>query len=196
MPGLNGMETLTRLLNGSTQIPGLPISADLRWQILIRLAGNGLFEIDPLLDAEQAADHSDFAAKQLLTARAARPNLSNKELWLTELQDPERLNGLARQRAVMAGLFPPSQTQLQSEVLDKILLSLPVLSHEVSPYFMSSYVRDLLTPMCATGTSDKMRQFLNTQANSLDSTALRFLREALQADEECAALRPLQLRSN
>jgi hypothetical protein len=70
---------------------------------------------------------------------------ARKEHWLAELQSPESLTGLARQRAVMGGLFPAAQTGLQVGLLDDILAPLPQLSHRVDPYFISSYV-SLLQP--------------------------------------------------
>jgi hypothetical protein len=145
-----------------------------------------------LLAAERATDDSDFGVKNALTADAARPDHAQKVHWLAELQSHETLTGLARQRAVMAGLFPSSQTSLQFTMLDEILASLPMLSHAVDPYFMSSYVQLLLQPMCLPESVAMMQKTLDENAVRLDSTALRFLREAQQADAECLALRSTQ----
>jgi aminopeptidase N len=188
----SGLTSLQDLLDGSQQIPGLPITADLRWQILIRLAAHGQFNTDALLAAESAADNSDFGQKSLLRAQAARPDGINKSIWLGELQSPESLVGMSRQRAVLAGLFPANQTDLQQQALDGILQSLPVMSNQIDPYFMTSYVQGLLQPMCQPETVQMMQQALDETSEDLDSTALRFLREAHQADAECLALRTLQ----
>jgi aminopeptidase N len=187
-----GLQTLRNLLDGSRQLPGLPISSDLRWRILIVLAASGQADTDALLAAEIASDDSDFAVKQHLTALAARPQIEQKLRWLAELKQPEELSGLSRQRAVMTGLFPANQTALQAQMLDAILQSLPELSRKVDPYFMSSYVRMLLPPSCLTKSQAQMQRLLDQDADRLDSTATRFLREALQANGECLALRTLQ----
>jgi aminopeptidase N len=147
-----------------------------------------------LLAAESAADVSDFGAKSKLTALAARPDRTQKQHWLNELQSPESLTGLSRQRAVLAGLFPANQTALQAEMLDEILPSLPLLSNTVDPYFMSSYVSLLLQPMCLPQSVAGMQATLDESAAQLDTTALRFLREAHQADSECLALRRAQIQ--
>ncbi|HET6565667.1 MAG TPA: M1 family aminopeptidase, partial [Xanthomonadales bacterium] len=186
------LATLQELLEGSQQVPGIDITPDLRWQILVRLAAEGQFNTDALLAAESAADNSDYGQKMLLMAEAARPNAANKSLWLEELQSPESLTGLSRQRAVLAGLFPANQTELQIQALDSILQSLPALSHKVDPYFMTHYVKGLLPPMCRPASVEKMQQALEQASSELDSTALRFLREAHQADQECLALRAMQ----
>ena len=187
-----GLSTIRELLNGTRQIPGLPISADIRWMLLVKLARHGALDIDALLEAELASDDSDFGVKSALTARAARPDKAQKKKWLAELQHPEILTGLSRQRAVMEGMFPPNQTSLQLEMLGGILASLPGLSHTADPYFMSSYVTLLLQPMCVPDSVAMMRNALDENADQLDSTALRFLREAQQADTECLGLRSAQ----
>jgi hypothetical protein len=111
---------------------------------------------------------------------------------LSELQHPETLTGLARQRAVMAGMFPSNQTALQLELLGQVLDALPELSETTDPYFMSSYAGVLLTPMCFPESGALMQKALDEHADQLNSTALRFLREAHQADRECLALRSVR----
>jgi len=120
------------------------------------------------------------------------PDPVNKKKWLTELRQPEGLAGLANQRAVMAGLFPPNQTAIQVELLEGILESLPDVSSSSDPYFMSSYGTMLLTPMRLPRSVQLLQSALDTHADRLGSTALRSLREAHQADRECLELRSLQ----
>ena len=92
----------------------------------------------------------------------------------------------------MAELFPPNQTVLQLELLDQVLEALPDLSKTRDPYFVSSYASALLTPMCVPESGLLMKKALDEHADRLNSTALRFLREAYQADRECLALRSVQ----
>ncbi len=187
-----GLATVRALLNGTAEVPGLQISADIRWILLMILSRNGAADIDELLAAESSSDVSDFGAKRSLTASAAKPDKAVKAKWLAELQNPETLTGLARQRAVMAGLFPPNQTALQLELLGRVLDALPELSETTDPYFMSSYASVLLTPVCVPESGSLMQKTLDEHADRLNSTALRFLREAHQADRECLALRGVQ----
>ncbi len=187
-----GLGTVTALLQGTAEIEGLPISADIRWMLLTILSRHGVEGIDALLAAESKADVSDFGAKSLLMAQAAIPDKVVKSGWLAELRNPEVLTGLARQRAVMAGLFPSNQTALQVEVLDQVLDALPDISDSRDPYFISSYASVLLSPMCVEESSFLMQDALDRYADQLNSTALRFLQEALQADRECFALRGAQ----
>jgi aminopeptidase N len=187
-----GLETARDLLEGSVQVPGIEISSDLRWQLLTILSGAGAKGAEEMLARESASDTSDFGVKSALTAAAARPDAANKAAWVSELQNPETVTGLARQRAVMAGLFPANQTALQLQHLNQVLEALPDLSKTADPYFLSSYTSILLTPMCRPESVAQLQSALDEQVDRLNSTALRFLREAHQADRECLALRSLQ----
>jgi len=188
----DGLETVKDLLEGSTDVPGIEMSADLRWQLLTILSASGATGVEEMLALERSSDTSDFGVKSALTAAAARPDPANKAAWISELQNPETVTGLARQRAVMAGLFPANQTGLQLESLSQILEALPELSESADPYFLSSYTSVLLTPMCRPESVAQLQSALDEQSDRLNSTALRFLREAHQADRECLALRAVQ----
>ena len=187
-----GLGTARALLDGEVEIAGIDMSADIRWSLLTILSRNGANGIDDLLEAETALDPSDSGAKSLLTARASKPDAAAKANLLDELQNPQSITGLARQRAVMAGMFPSNQTGLQLELLDEILSALPILSGKADPYFLSSYATVLLMPMCQSESTALMRAALDEYEDRLDSTALRFLREAHQADSECLLLRRTQ----
>ena len=187
-----GLETVKHLLEGSARVPGIKMSPDLRWQLLTILSAAGANGVEEMLAVERSGDTSDFGEKSALTVAAARPDPAGKKEWLSELQNPETVTGLARQRSVMAGLFPANQTALQLMSLDRILEALPELSETADPYFLSSYTSVLLTPMCRPESFALLQSALDEQADRLNSTALRFLREAHQADRECLALRPLQ----
>jgi len=188
----DGLRTVGSLLDGTVQIPGIEISPDLRWKLLTILSAAGAEGVDGRLELERASDASDFGAKSALTAAAARPDLANKSAWLAELQNPETVTGLAWQRAVMAGLFPAGQTDLQLQSLDRVLAALPDLSGTADQYFLASYASVLLTPMCRPESVATLQTAIAEQSDQLKSTPLRFLREAHQADRECLALRSAQ----
>jgi aminopeptidase N len=187
-----GLAIVNSLLDGKTKIDGIDISSEDRWQILTILSRHEAEGIADLLAAESRRDSSDLGQRNLLSARAAAPNLANKMYWVEELQEPNELTSLAKQRAVMAELFPASQTELQLKVLEKILSSLPAMSLDADPYFLTSYTSALLTPMCTEESSALMQVTLDEYSDQLNPTALRFLREAHQADVECQQLRSMQ----
>ena len=187
-----GLGTARALLDGKAEIAGIEISQDIRWRLLIILSRHAADDIDALLAAEIERDTSDFGQRQLLSAQAAAPTLENKERWVDELQNPKLLTSLAKQRAVIQELFPPTQTDLELSVLDKVLSTLPRMSREADPYFLKSYTEVLITPMCRSESNAILQSALDEFAGQLNPTAERFIREAHQADVECQALRAAQ----
>jgi hypothetical protein len=141
--------------------------------------------VDDRIAGELQRDPSDLGEKRAIAARAAWPDLESKRRWLGEILDPESQLGLARKRFAIFNLFPPNQTGLQQQLLPIVLHPLPELSRSADHYFTSSYVEGLLAPVCSATSTQIMGEYLDAD---LSSTALRFLREAHQADAECASL--------
>jgi aminopeptidase N len=186
-----GLGTARALLDGEAEIDGVEISTEMRWRLLIVLSRHDADDVEALLQAEIARDSSDFGQRSLLSARAAAPNLANKQFWVNELQNPNLLTSLAKQRAVMDQLFPATQTDLQLKVLPQLLGALPQMSRDADPYFLTSYT-GLFTPMCRPESNALMRGALDEYGAQLNPTALRFIREAQQRDAECQAIRVAQ----
>jgi hypothetical protein len=187
-----GLGTARALLDGEAEIDGIEISPEVRWRLLIILSRHNADGIAGLLAAEIEQDASDFAQRRLLSAQAAAPSLANKEKWVAELQNPQLLTSLAKQRAVINELFPPTQTDLQLKVLEKLLSSLPQMSREADAYFLMSYTEVLFTPMCRQESNALLQTALEEFSGQLNPTALRFIREAHQLDVECGSLREAQ----
>ncbi len=186
--GEANLSRLRGLLRGNVSIPALAMSQDLRWKIVLALSAKGDPDAARRIADEKQRDGSDLGQKMALAADAAQPDPDVKRRWIDELLDDGSRLGLARQRFVMESLFPANQTELQRAALRRILAALPELSRTRDPYFLSSFVSKLLLPM---GHDESVAAMSETLENSgtLDSTTLRFLREAHQADEECLALR-------
>ncbi len=179
-------DRLRSLLNQTMALPGVPLSEDLRWYVIIALSKQNVPDSERLINDERERDPSDKGQKLAIAADAARPQASIKEHWLKEVINPDSGLGLARQRYAMNSLFPANQTGLQKTQLDQILQSLPLLSDR-DPYFLSSYVNSLLRPICTTESVAAIAAALET--GHLNSTTKLFLREAHQADNECLNLR-------
>jgi len=191
-----GLGTARALLDGKAEIDGIEISPEIRWTLLTILSRHGAPDIAKLLEEELSRDPSDFGARRALrralSVRAAVPDAAVKERWITELQNPQSTTSLARQRAVMHELFPANQTNLQLEILPIILGALPQMSPYADPYFMRTYTESLLTPMCRPESNALLKSAVDDYAGQLNPTALRFLREAHQADVECLSIRAAQ----
>ncbi len=179
-------DRLLSLLDETITLPGINLSEDLRWRVVVALSTIGASDSQQLIGAESERDPSDLGRKYAISASAAQPHSATKQHWLQELVNPESEFGLAKQRAAISTLFPSNQTSLQAEQLQQILDSLPSLSNQ-DPYFISSYVSSLLRPVCTTDSVAAMASAL--KKGGMNSTTELFLREAHQADTECMKLR-------
>jgi aminopeptidase N len=78
---------LTDLLAGSYSPEGLTVDVDLRWYVVTQLASSGTTD-SAMIDREQADDNTDLGERQAATARAALPDVSQKEAaWQRLLTD-------------------------------------------------------------------------------------------------------------
>jgi len=186
--GDEGIRVMRSLLTGETSFPAVVISRDRRWELIAALSARGFPGAADLIAGEKARDPSDAGEKMALAAEASRPDLEVKRRWLTELVDDHGDLGLSRQRAVMAFLFPDDQTALELDLLDEMLAALPALGETRDPYFVSSYVRSLLAPIGRETSAAAFRETL-ADPSRFTPTALVFLREASQADDELLRLR-------
>lgn len=187
-----GQSRMRELLDGARTLPGLELSQDLRWRLLTRLAAFGPADLDALVAAEAEADGSDYGAKAALVVSAARPDATVKRAWLARLPDPDDALGMATRRRVASGMFPATQTDLAAEVQPEILASLPGVDAVADPYLMNTYARSLLPPVCTDASVARLAEAVASMAEDLGTTARRALREAQQAETECALLREVQ----
>jgi aminopeptidase N len=75
------LDLLTGILDGTAEIPGLAVDAELRWALLLRLASTGRAG-DARIDAELELDPSGQGRRQALACRAAIPDAAHKaEAW-------------------------------------------------------------------------------------------------------------------
>jgi aminopeptidase N len=98
-------------------LAGLAVDTDLRWRIVIALAGGG--DIDekdtstPFIDAEAQRDPTAAGKRNAAAASAARPQLAVKEAaWQQVIEDDTIANITAR--AIVTGFVQPGQAALLS----------------------------------------------------------------------------------
>ena len=113
------------LLDGTAEVPGLVMDAELRWAFLQRLAVLGR-STDEQIDAELARDATDSGLREAQRARASLPDAAHKEAaWvlLTETEDlgPQGIS------AVTAGFGEPLHAELLAPYAEKYFEYLPIL---------------------------------------------------------------------
>jgi aminopeptidase N len=84
------LDVLTGLLDGTAEIGGLTVDAELRWSLLRRLAATGRAG-DAEIDAELARDATDAGRRHAAACRAAIPDADHKEAAWRLLAESEEL---------------------------------------------------------------------------------------------------------
>ena len=181
------LDRLERLLDGELALKGLDIDQDRRWALIIRLNTMAHPGSHKLLETERQRDQSAAGGKRAIAAEAARPDRETKENWLEEFLNAESAYSFSEQRAAMRALFPSQQSAIHAELQARILDALPRLSAERDDYFLTSYTRELLRPICREESVDRLRNAL-ASGEKLNATVTRFLLEAHEEDERCLEL--------
>jgi aminopeptidase N len=119
---------------------GLQIDADLRWQVLYRLAVLGRATADEI-DEEFDRDHTATGAENAARARAARPDPAAKAAaWQIMFDDRSQSN-----RAVVAtaaGFWQASQADLTTPYVQRYFAELPRLAAGRLAWLSSTLARD------------------------------------------------------
>ena len=185
------LEYLTDLLAGRTRLPGLVIDQDRRWSILRRLSLTGYPGTDALRESEARRDPSASGAKAALAVEALRPRADVKTIWFDRVSLPvpagaERLS-LAQERAVIGGLFPREQRELQRNYAEAYFERLPRVAAERDENFLRSFV--WLTPTFCDDESVRRLERFNSAHPNLPPVARKVLLIAHQEDARCRDIR-------
>ncbi|MGI8696112.1 MAG: aminopeptidase N [Mycobacteriales bacterium] len=99
-----------RILDGTEQVPGLAVDAELRWSLLYQLVARGAAD-DAEIDAEAKRDGTAAGVRNAETARACRPTEPAKERAWRQVTEDDTLPNAAI-KAIMRGFHHPTQTEL------------------------------------------------------------------------------------
>jgi aminopeptidase N len=119
------LDLLAGLLDGTAEISGLTVDAELRWSLLRRLATTGRAG-DVQIDAELARDATDAGRRHAAACRAAIPDADHKEAAWRMLAESEEL-GHEGVIAVAASFGRPEHAALLEPYADAYFQVLPDL---------------------------------------------------------------------
>jgi aminopeptidase N len=88
------LDLLAGLLDGTIEVPGLTVDAELRWAMVRRLAATGRAG-DAEIDAELTLDATDAGARHAAACRAAIPDAEHKAAAWRQLAETDELGVLA-----------------------------------------------------------------------------------------------------
>ncbi len=133
-------QRLHDLLDGRVVVPGLELSQDRRWQVLVRLAGLGAEDIENLLSREAQRDPGERGSRQLFAAQAARPDPGSKaRIWKRLLEDEDL--PLTHVRAALEVFYQRSSLALTRPWAKRYFQELPKVVSKRDPLFARRFIR-------------------------------------------------------
>ncbi|MGP8159834.1 MAG: aminopeptidase N [Candidatus Dormibacteria bacterium] len=155
------LERLERLLDGAELVPGLAVDNDLRWMIVGRLACLGRGAV-ARIEAQLAADDTDFGRRRAAACRAAQPDAAAKRAAFDLVVGGAELP-LQMQYALMGGFgvgpfavggliqWGEKQAELLRPCVDRWIEAVPQFwarrsSEEAESFTEFLYPRELVEP--------------------------------------------------
>jgi aminopeptidase N len=181
---------LEGLLDGTSALEGLMVDTDLRWVLLVALAGLGRVD-EAAIESELARDNTISGQQQAAAARTARPTPEAKEwAWHHATVRDDVPN--ETQRSIAAAFQRPGQDELLAPYVDRYLdLAATVWEDRgtqmASNILVLMFPRALATPGVLDTVSDWLaRTGANPAARRLVSEGRADLERALRAQQRDA----------
>jgi len=182
------LDRLTAILDGRTQVKGLTLSQELRWDIISILNRYAAPGAEARIAAEQAKDKSDSGELAAVAAQVARPDAKVKQEWLAKIGDQQTKLPFSRIRTAMHSMYPSTQVALNEQSAAERLAQLPVLDKSAGPVFMRDYAGAMIPATCTAASVQRLADAAAANPN-LSAGTRRALLVAHQEDERCVAIR-------
>lgn len=183
----NGLKQITKWIDGSEKIDGLPLDLDRKWALVRQLSRFQPVAAAPFIEMMKKQDASDRGRRNLMVAEAIQPLLPVKQKWIDTLRKSKQELSLAEARSVMAFLFPPEQSELSRGFDDAIFTYLKDNAKSENDVFLR-HVAARLSPLdCDPARASRFKNFISKQQFSMAVT--KPLRTNLQEDERCQLVR-------
>jgi aminopeptidase N len=171
----SGLDLLEGLLEGTTDLPGLEVSDDIRWAALTALAANGRADRDRVL-VELARDNTISGQERAAAALAVLPSAKAKaEAWQQAAVSDEVAN--ETQRSIAYVFDASGQEELLAPYLERYLEVADTVWEDKGTHVATTTL-EYLFPRTLTSqeTLDRVDEWLaSTHANP---AATRYVREA------------------
>jgi len=182
------LDRIAALLEGKQTLDGLTINQDLRWAMIARLNRYDYPGAADLLKAEQERDKSDSGQAAALASTVERPDPALKKEWLATIHDTKTKLPFSKVRTAMGSLYPTEQKALAEQSAGERLARLAELDKSAGPVYMRAYAASLIPTGC-TPASVKRLQAAGAQMKDLSAGTSRSLRDALEEDQRCVAIK-------
>ncbi len=187
--GASSAQSLKRLedfLMGRTQVPGLKIDQDQRWEMIATLSSHQWPKVEDLIAKESKKDKSANGEEGRIASLASLPNWENKQIWITEFKSKDSKYPISHLRAAARSLFPRHQSALRQSYAKEFFEDLKVVNQNAQ----GSKIRLFsgLAPFPCANSEDPFSPFLKENQKQLDPMALKSLLINRQELERCRAV--------
>ena len=134
-----GRATLKRLLDGSLEIPAVPLRSRDRFGMIRALIVRGDAEAEALLAAQTLADSSDEGRRYAYAAQAARPTAAAKQVYFSDYLDNAQLPEAWIEES-LAPFNSIEQAVLTLPYLARALDELPALRRKRRIFFVNNWL--------------------------------------------------------
>lgn len=184
----DSLDRLAAMLDGRSQVKGLALSQELRWEIIAILNRYAAPGAEARIAAEQAKDKSDSGELAAVAAQAARPDAKVKQEWLARIGDQQTKLPFSRIRTAMHSLYPSTQVALNEQSAAARLAQLPLLDKSAGPVFMRDYAGAMIPATCTPASVQRLADAAAANPE-LSAGTRRALLVAHQEDQRCVSMR-------
>jgi len=178
------LSKLKQILDGEITIEGITLNQDHRWNIIYQLNRYDFENSLSMIEKELLKDTGDSGQKQSLAAKAVRPDVKSKAVWLEQIHSAKPELPFPKLRRVIGNLYTSEQSDLIEQTAEEILTKLPVLDAQQGPIFMRSYSGSLLPATCNEASVKRLSKTIKDNPN-LSNISMRALLVTHQEDERC-----------
>ncbi|QIL91115.1 aminopeptidase N [Microbulbifer sp. SH-1] len=183
-----------RLLDHKMTIKGLEIDKDRSWPLIALLNRNLFGDYEERINRQLENDSSDRAQLAAISARAGRPTLEAKSLWLDNILDKRDTLKLSQIRAAAGSLFPAEQLDLYRQLAPRLFAAVPQVSSTGDTLYNKAYA--MLFPVVCVKEDIAAYNSALTNSTNLMPALGRVLKDRRQQSEWCRAMDTLQHQAN
>ena len=124
-----------------------------------------------------------------LYVESVEPKFETKEKMLRRVVNGSKKESLGNLRAIMSGMFPSNQKDLQRQFSDRYFEMLKTVVKKDDHYMVKSFARSLTPTLCDVESSKKIQDFL--VAEKLPFGVEKTLKRAAQENERCVGIKAM-----
>lgn len=184
-----GLDKIRAILVGEFEVKGMPVTQNIRWDLVKRLNRFAHKDYIALTDKEFAADNDQV---ELDKAIIVRPSLESKSPWLNRFVEEPKAVKLSIMRSMMSWAFPSNQMDLFEQNQQRYIDGLETLTESANMMYQKAYARRLIRGSCSKESVARLEQAVERYRH-LGSSLHDILRVAHQADEQCYKVKSFNL---